>query len=82
MAVTQLTWRRGEIKAELARDAMGQGSPVSDPILANDTIYPIGSSYLNLTSGAIWYKTSAGINPTTGAIQAGAWVNSSTVATA
>lgn len=50
------------------KDGFGNGTPIGDTALADDTNYPIGSRYLDLDDGAIYSKTSAGT-----------WTNSSTV---
>lgn len=60
MAVTNLRDRQHPGKVILARDLVGVGNPSTDTRLADNTEYPVNSSFLNEATGEQYIKLSTG----------------------
>lgn len=67
LAVTNLRHRTHPGKVVLSKDMVGTGIPAGDTTLANNTEYPVGSTYTNLTTGKLYTKTAPGTWTVTGA---------------
>lgn len=60
MAVTNLHDRVHPGKVVLSRDLAGVGDPSTDSRLADNTLYPVGSSFLDEATGEQYVKLSTG----------------------
>ena len=59
MSVTSLKELDTNHKVVQVRHMIGVGSPVGDTVLASDTNYPVGSTYIDSATGLKWRKTAA-----------------------